>query len=165
MFSLALLLWLTLPVLWLLAWTGVWKFTVGWSTGRPTILALVVEERGAIVAQYLPSAWGDYSKGPWETTNFPGGSSTVYPLASGRTAWVAQLRIWTVQAVLTPLPIAAYFYRRGAKQHVHRVRHGHCLQCGYDLRSSGDQCPECGTRRDARQGAASAVGDDATSAP
>ena len=28
-----------------------------------------------------------------------------------------------------------------------RLRHGQCVSCGYDLRASGDNCPECGSPR------------------
>ena len=37
------------------------------------------------------------------------------------------------------LPLAARRFRRAR-----RLRRGRCVACGYDLRASGDICPECG---------------------
>jgi predicted amidophosphoribosyltransferase len=42
-------------------------------------------------------------------------------------SWIALLRI-----------VPTSFRKR------YRVKHGLCLNCGYDLRASPDRCPECG---------------------
>jgi hypothetical protein len=43
-------------------------------------------------------------------------------------------------ALAAALVVAAFYFdvRR------HRVLHGHCSKCGYDLRASPERCPECG---------------------
>ncbi|HEX2971643.1 MAG TPA: hypothetical protein VHP11_04890 [Tepidisphaeraceae bacterium] len=47
---------------------------------------------------------------------------------------------WLLLTFLIGGPIL-YFRRR----HAHRLRHGLCLRCGYDLRATPDRCPECGS--------------------
>ena len=57
--------------------------------------------------------------------------------------WNLQIPYWFATAVL-PVPPALWVVkvRRAAK----RRRSGLCRKCGYDLRASGDVCPECGER-------------------
>ncbi len=44
--------------------------------------------------------------------------------------------------LLTGLPPAVWLVHRLRK--MRRAREGRCLHCGYDLRASPEQCPECG---------------------
>ncbi len=65
-------------------------------------------------------------------------------LPSAATHW----QFWLL-AVAPPLAGAAglYAYRRdqSARQRERRSRTGCCQGCGYDLRATPSQCPECGT--------------------
>jgi rubrerythrin len=42
-----------------------------------------------------------------------------------------------------PMLLEGHRWRR-VREHRRRVRLGLCLVCGYDLRHSPEQCPECG---------------------
>jgi len=53
---------------------------------------------------------------------------------------------WFLAALLA-MPTLIALARGHPVRQWRRRRLGLCLQCGYDLRASGDRCPECGTRR------------------
>ena len=50
---------------------------------------------------------------------------------------------WAIMLLIAAYP-AIYFFR-GPRRRRKRRRCGQCLDCGYDMRGSTDQCPECGT--------------------
>jgi hypothetical protein len=53
----------------------------------------------------------------------------------------AVVPLWAVATALLVLPaLRLASWRRRSR----RARAGHCVTCGYDLRSSPDGCPECG---------------------
>ena len=49
--------------------------------------------------------------------------------------------IWPFTLIFAIAP--SMWLRRASIRH-HRVAHGLCLTCGYDLRATPDRCPECG---------------------
>jgi hypothetical protein len=82
-----------------------------------------------------------------------------YQKAAGRFAWgrgtfqevagswffTAAVPHWFLVIVLA-VPVVAWGRRRWVLWR--RARQGLCLACGYDLRFSGDRCPECGWERE-----------------
>jgi hypothetical protein len=66
---------------------------------------------------------------------------------------------WAVAvATLVPFGLCARAYLK-ARRIQERAMRGLCLRCGYDLRATGDRCPECGTVP-AREQPVSAPGPD-----
>ena len=55
----------------------------------------------------------------------------------------ARVPHWAL-VLLTGPPAVLYLRRVGTMRRRLRVRRGLCGRCGYDLRASGERCPECG---------------------
>ena len=78
----------------------------------------------------------------------PGGWSPVRYSATD--AWVLAVPWWPI-LLLTGTSAVTVIRRHLVTRR--RRRAGQCLYCGYDLRASGERCPECGTATPKRTGA------------
>ena len=56
--------------------------------------------------------------------------------------WNLVIPFWLLTTVFAVLPLCDLLAI--VLQKSLRPTHGHCLNCGYDLRASPDRCPECG---------------------
>jgi hypothetical protein len=52
------------------------------------------------------------------------------------------IRYWAILGMLSVIPLSWFVEMR---IRLARFRVGHCRACGYDLRASPEQCPECGS--------------------
>ncbi len=78
-----------------------------------------------------------FYKAQIEITRYPGGG------------WFVVVPYWLISGVLALPLVAGSAIRWARKRRTRRcVRENRCVRCGYDLRASGDICPECGRKRD-----------------
>jgi hypothetical protein len=62
--------------------------------------------------------------------------------------------MWAIGSVLLlPWTLTTAWAARSYRRRARRLRAGMCARCGYDLRASGEFCPECGGSNPAWQGA------------
>jgi len=58
--------------------------------------------------------------------------------------WSMTLPLWTIIVTALGLPLRTTMQVWRSHWASHRLKHGLCSACGYDLRGSPDRCPECG---------------------
>jgi hypothetical protein len=64
---------------------------------------------------------------------------------TGNWLFVAQLPLQYIFALGLPMPVLWLIARRKQSINDRWKAEGRCLECGYDLQSTPDRCPECGT--------------------
>jgi len=63
---------------------------------------------------------------------------------SNRSFWAMTLPHWLLAVIFLILPGIAFWRRVNARRRQRMVENRQCPHCGYDLRASGEFCPECG---------------------
>jgi len=81
----------------------------------------------------------------WWSFAFGRGTLTGPPALGGHEDYVnAVIPIWSIFVVTAALPA---FWLLRIWRRLRKGKDGLCARCGYDLRASPDQCPECGQVR------------------
>jgi hypothetical protein len=70
----------------------------------------------------------------------PGGNA---PNAAGM-ARVVTAPLWALPLAVMPFAMWSGWQVQRARRRARRLRRGECVHCGYDLRATPGQCPECG---------------------
>ncbi len=109
------------------------------SQGRVRVIRrdAVYSSGGVQFASYPPASFAE-SKQPVARFLGAAGGSGGFNGAPAR--WVV-LPIWMLSVVSAVIPIGWLWHRRRIAR---RTRAGVCRACGYDLRATPEQCPECG---------------------
>jgi hypothetical protein len=87
-------------------------------------------------------------RGAWRPEREMDGRNYNMPGTRARTGGMfLDVPHWLVVLIGLALPAWWWLLRRRGLLRLHRLSHGLCVSCGYDLRESppGGRCPECGT--------------------
>jgi hypothetical protein len=105
---------------------------------------------GSFLTEFRPTGPGSgmhllHEKSPgWSEIPWPGWSiSNTVDLAFGGPTVCLSARYSALALALSMLPLC-YLLRLIRRHRTYGP--GKCRRCGYDLRASGDRCPECGTK-------------------
>lgn len=147
-------LWVMLLVGFGLLWAASFSRPTGLHYGGPSFIYEATVQRGTLWLGHFArksSTWGfhvTYRGGSenWRYHFFVGGSRYSEALGFGHAVgprWkVIKIPLWAV-AIVVFLPTAVLMLRPQWMVR-RRRRRGHCIRCGYDLRASPSECPECG---------------------
>lgn len=111
---------------------------VQWSSGRATFAP------ATLVGFFRDANWRPDISHPWRALGLYVEHDRRPPPVM-RDYWYVSFPHWLAVAVLAPFPLLHLAAARRDRLRRHRLDHGLCLRCGYDLRANTGRCPECGT--------------------